>query len=82
VLIPLLGCYTLNVCNVADVSAVHVASIFRVKVYKVGEFLCIYRFMFQKTAGDERERGDWCPYKCPGMRTHTHTQKTRSSGQN
>jgi hypothetical protein len=29
--------------DVADVSKVHAASIFRVKVFKVDEFLCTYR---------------------------------------
>jgi hypothetical protein len=37
-----------DVGSVADVSKVHATSIFMVEEYRVGEFLCMYRFIFLK----------------------------------
>jgi hypothetical protein len=37
-----------DVGNIADVSQVHAASIFRVEVCRVGEFLCIYGLCFER----------------------------------
>jgi hypothetical protein len=41
--------------GVAEDSEVNVASIFRVEICRIDEFLCIYKFMFRKTKmGRER----------------------------
>jgi hypothetical protein len=45
-LILFLGCHTVQMWEMFLTSEVHAASIFRVKVCIVGEFLCIPRILF------------------------------------
>jgi hypothetical protein len=42
-----------DVDSFADILEVHTASIFTVEVCTGGEFLCMYRFMFQKDHKEE-----------------------------
>jgi hypothetical protein len=47
-LIPIWLLHRVDVGDVANLSKVHAASIFRVEVCKLGEFLCIYGILFQE----------------------------------
>jgi hypothetical protein len=52
--------HCMDVGNVADILEVHAASIFRVQIYRVGEFLSMSKFMLPKIP-EGRNTGGWWP---------------------